>query len=323
MAQTSFPFEDIDTSETQYSALFSEFQDNAVAGDAAAGGLEVTTTSGLGLNVAAGFAIVRGFAYQNTSNEALTLGTASSQPRIDTVVLRLDPSANSILLAIKAGTPGASPTAPALTQTPGAVWEMALADVLVPALATSLAPSNLTSRTQYLGTRIGLWDNNSRPTSQKKGQIGYNESLGKYEWWTGSAWNTSLPIAIDIAAGSITNGMLAGSIADDKLVTQPGRYRSITTDATTSISVGQTSAGRLITTTASSAVNVILDSGMLSGQRIDFIQDGTGQITFVPGAGVTLESPEGKRKIKGRYSAATLVAIDGTNYRLIGDLVAL
>ncbi|CAB4152360.1 hypothetical protein UFOVP609_5 [uncultured Caudovirales phage] len=324
MAQISFPFENVDTSETQYSALFSYFQDNAIAGDpVTAGTLDVQLTTGLGVKVTSGFAIIRGFAYQNTSDVALTLDTANAQPRIDTVILRLDPSVNSIVAAVKKGTAAASPSAPALTQTPGGIWEMPLDDILVPASATSLSPGNIIAdRRMFLGSQVGVWWNESRPTAPAEGRIGFNTSLNKFEYWTGSAWSTSLPIDITLGTGSVTNDMLAGSIADDKLVTPPGRYRSVSASAATAFTVSNNERGRLVTTSSSSAVTITVNTGLVAGDRIDFIQEGTGQITFVAGSGVTLLSSGSKFKTKGQYSAVTVVAVALNTLRLIGDTVA-
>jgi hypothetical protein len=55
------------------------------------------------------------------------------------------------------------------------------------------------------------------------------------------------------------------------------------------------------------------------GERIDFLQDGTGQITFAA-SGVTISSKGGKLKTAGQYSGATLVKVAASQYRLIGDL---
>ena len=324
MAQTSWPFENIDTSESQYSALFSYFQDNGVAGDASgASTLNVTTTTGLGLSVAAGFAVIRGFAYQNTSAVALTVDTANSQPRVDTVVLRLDPSANTIVAAVKKGTAAASPSAPALTQIAGGVWEMPLADVYLSANATSLSPGDLVDRRGFLGARVGLWSPESRPDAPRLGQFGYNTTFGKFEMWDGSAWTFSLPMDVTLADGSVTNAKLAGSIADSKLVTPPGKYVSVGNQpSATAFSVSNGDRGRLIVTGNSVGVTITINSGLAAGERIDFIQDGTGQITFAAGSGVTISSKNGYLKSSGQYAAVTAVAVGLNNIRLVGDLTA-
>lgn len=72
----------------------------------------------------------------------------------------------------------------------------------------------------------------------------------------------------------------------------------------------------------SSAATVTVANVLNAGESINFIQTGTGQITFSPGSGVTLLSVDNKRKTKQQYSAATLVAQGSGTFYLIGDLVA-
>ena len=55
------------------------------------------------------------------------------------------------------------------------------------------------------------------------------------------------------------------------------------------------------------------------GERIDFIQDGTGQVTFTA-SGVTISSKDSKLKTAAQYSGVTLVKVAASQYRLIGDL---
>ena len=142
MTQASFPFEGIDTTETQFSKWARHF--NSGVDDVPTGtALEVSAGTGLAVDVEAGEAMVRGHYYTSDATEALALATAdATNDRIDTVVLRLDPTANSIILAVKTGTPAGSPTAPALVQTDAAIFEQPLADVLVP--ATAGVPSTIT-----------------------------------------------------------------------------------------------------------------------------------------------------------------------------------
>lgn len=109
------------------------------------------------------------------------------------------------------------------------------------------------------------------------------------------------------------------TISDEKLAVPSGRYRSVF-PVSTSSSVTYIERGRLVTTTASSAITITIDAPLFSGDRIDFIQDGTGQVTFAAGSGVTLNSKDSKFKTNGRYSAVTAVAIADNDIRLVGDL---
>ena len=77
--------------------------------------------------------------------EVLAVGAAhATLPRIDRVVVRLDLAARTMVLAVKAGTAAASPTAPSLTQVAGGTWEFSLAQVRVEAAATSIVNAKIT-----------------------------------------------------------------------------------------------------------------------------------------------------------------------------------
>jgi hypothetical protein len=126
-----------------FAAYFGSLVSNGVL-YAATTNLQVSPGTGLAVSVAAGSAWINGYRYENTDALNLSLTTANgSNPRIDRIVVRLSMISRSILLAVIAGTPAASPSAPALTRTSD-VYELSIADVLVPAAATSIAANNIT-----------------------------------------------------------------------------------------------------------------------------------------------------------------------------------
>jgi hypothetical protein len=182
MAQSSFPFENIDTTETQYSQLFRTLN-NGVNGTPDGGELEVDAAgAGLAVDVAAGQAMVRGHFYISTDVETRALATAdSTDDRIDTIVLRLDPIANTILLAVKTGTPDPAPVAPTLVQTDGGIFEQPLANVLVPANAG--IPGTITDRREFMGTKLGTWTTAGRPVTNGRVLFGFNTTLGIVEYY--------------------------------------------------------------------------------------------------------------------------------------------
>jgi hypothetical protein len=133
--------------------------------------------------------MVRGHYYTSDATESLSLATADpTNDRIDTVVLRLDPTANSIVLAVKTGTPAGSPSAPALVQTDAGIFEQPLADVLV--AATAGVPGTITDRREFMGTRLGSWDTAGRPTPAGRVLFGFNTTTGEVEYYNTneSAW---------------------------------------------------------------------------------------------------------------------------------------
>lgn len=101
-------------------------------------------SSNMNVTVATGRALIQGFYFENDAIATLTLGTAdATNPRIDRIILRVNLSADTITQAVLQGTPGASPSAPALTQS-SSVWEISLAQVRVNAGVSSVSNSNVT-----------------------------------------------------------------------------------------------------------------------------------------------------------------------------------
>ena len=150
MAQSSWPFENIDTSETQFSQWARNIGEGIKTG--ALNELEVFADStGMQVKVRSGQALVRGHYYQNTAEVALSLEAADlTNPRVDTVVVELDPSANSIVLEVVTGTPDASPTPEPVVQTDAGVYQIKLAEIAVAAGATTITAGNVTDTRFYI-----------------------------------------------------------------------------------------------------------------------------------------------------------------------------
>lgn len=128
---------------TDFAAYFANLVSNGVF-YASATNLQATPGNGLAVSVAAGSAWINGYRYENTDALNLPLTTANgSNPRIDRIVVRLSQVSRNVQLAVVDGTPAATPSAPALTRTSD-VYELGIADVLIPAAATSIATNNIT-----------------------------------------------------------------------------------------------------------------------------------------------------------------------------------
>ena len=70
-----------------------------------------------------------------------------------------------------------------------------------------------------------------------------------------------------------------------------------------------------------SAITITIDNVLTAnGQYINFAQYGTGQISFTPGTGVTLNSVDNKRKTTKQYSGASVMRVASGLYWLFGDL---
>lgn len=107
-----------------------------------------------------GACVIDGYFYalmdDGGSAKRLNLAVSGASPRIDLVVARLDlttsVSGRKITLEIKQGTPGASPTAPAITST-ATIKEISLARVTVPASSTAIVAENIEDARTSLGAR--------------------------------------------------------------------------------------------------------------------------------------------------------------------------
>jgi hypothetical protein len=157
MAETYWPFDGVDTSETQFSQWARNIGEGVKGSPATTDLLVTAPGSGMTVSLAVGQALVRGHYYFNDSAKTLAITTANaSNPRIDLVVLTLDPSLNTIVASVVAGTPGVSPVAPTLTQTDAAVYQIALAQVLVPAAASVITQANVTDIRPFIKAGMDL-----------------------------------------------------------------------------------------------------------------------------------------------------------------------
>ena len=106
--------------------------------------LQVVASSGMNVQISAGTGNINGKIILNDAAEIVTLEQASaSLDRIDRVVFRLDTANRLMEFGVLKGTPASNPVAPELTH--GAdVYELCLAEIRVPAGATSIAASYIT-----------------------------------------------------------------------------------------------------------------------------------------------------------------------------------
>jgi hypothetical protein len=204
--------------------------------------MEVTAngTPNMSVNVAAGWAAVVGdfqtnmgvyTAYNDATTNLTITASNPSNPRIDRVVITINDAyysglLNNVTYTVIAGTPAASPTAPAvptnsfslatITVTAGAttITSGAITDTRVTATSplsittwtTATRPSspaigtsgfNTTLKTLetwngslFTSSGLGYWTTATRPASPTTGQAGYNTNLLSLEFWNGTVWGT-------------------------------------------------------------------------------------------------------------------------------------
>jgi hypothetical protein len=99
------------------------------------------------------------------------------------------------------------------------------------------------------------------------------------------------------------------------------RLSAVTTSAATSLTLDSTHNGAILRFTASSAVTVTIPTGLGAAFSCSIIQEGTGQITITPDAGVTRNAFGGATKTAGQYAVATLIATASNTFILGGQVV--
>jgi formylmethanofuran dehydrogenase subunit A len=127
-------------------------------------------------------------------------------------------------------------------------------------------------------------------TSPVEGMMTYLEDTNRFQFYNGTAWQD----LSDEATGW--------------------------SDKTANYSIVAADLGTTIRSTGSAITITIDDVLTQQGDRIDFIQAGTGQITFAAGSGVTLSSADAKLKTAKQYAGASVVFGGSGVYYLIGNL---
>jgi hypothetical protein len=170
------------------------------------GSYVVTLTSGLGISVASGKAVVQGFLARSDAGVALACAAADpTNPRIDRVVLHADLTAHTLTVQMLTGTPAPSPVPPALTQT-STVWEVSLYQVRVNATQTTLTGGSLTDERTYSAPNTPLAIAYVPPAVQH-----LTPQSGAANWHEFITWNGSLqkiPFGIGFGAAGIANAWI-------------------------------------------------------------------------------------------------------------------
>jgi hypothetical protein len=157
MTQTSFPFENIDTTESQFSKWARNIGEGVKGGPDDNKLLVTGDDSGLQVRIAAGEALVRGHYYISTAQETLTLDTAGTDTRVDAIVVELDPAANQIVLKVVQGIAVLNnPQPPTLTQSDVGIYQILLGLVTIGAEASTILAGDVTDRRTFLSAQPAL-----------------------------------------------------------------------------------------------------------------------------------------------------------------------
>ncbi len=197
MAISAFPFENADTTETQFSLLFSEMQESGICDSAGGTGLRVAVAANaISVDILAGAALLRGFMVTSDATVNKTIGGASASTRYDRIVVRLNPTANTITFEVLVGTAG-SGVAPAAASSLTDIYEISLATVQV----STSGVLTVTDARRFVGMRVVPHTNATLPAASavRKGQLIYNVDTAAYSYSNGTAWVLLKPTLVDQA----------------------------------------------------------------------------------------------------------------------------
>ena len=156
MTQSYFPFDSgagANVAEDQWRKMGRLWLPTGVVKGELLGLVVFADSTGMQVKVRSGRAWIEGHFFESDAEVVLTLGSNSSgSTRIDRVIIRADFTANTIALAVLAGTPGAG--APAVTQSTS-TWEISLAQVSVPSGGVSIDAAQVTDERRLTATATG------------------------------------------------------------------------------------------------------------------------------------------------------------------------
>jgi hypothetical protein len=284
MAEYSYPFENVDVTEDQFFKWASTLQLSGVKW-----GLNPTvSSSSMSFTVSAGEAFVNGGFYSLTSSMSFVLESSGSSFRRDYLALELNSSSNTIELKILKGTPNTvvgSASVPNLSRT-NSLYQLPLVEFLINPVGSGTLLESRDVRV-FTGSPIGSWF--VTPTLVD-GQVGYNRTLDVLEYKS----------VADSTVRSIENARFVPTAPTNLLASHRSKTLRFENAAAT-------------TFTLSPVFSV--------GERFDWVNLGTGQVTFVAESGASLRSARGV-KTNGQYSVGSVIRLSATEWLLVGDLTS-
>jgi hypothetical protein len=134
---------------------------------------------------------------------------------------------------------------------------------------------------------------------------------------------TGLQSALDSKASSSHTHTLSNISDIANLAVSSSQVTTSISDVSSNYSTQASDNGKLINSTASSAVTITISNSMSAGQSLAIFQSGAGIVTIAPGSGVTLQGAGvsgTSLAINDRYSSATVFCLSSGTYAVIGNV---
>lgn len=252
------------------------------------GRMQVIASSGMTVAVQAGRAMLSYHYMENDSAYSVTLDIGTTLPRIDLIVLRLDLTNRNISIAVKKGTPAASPSIPILSRQ-STVYELALAAITVAANATSITQANiqdLRPNSAYCGWVTGVVQQLDTSTLFSQWEAAYAAQYEQLE--------TEFQNWFDTLSGQLT--------VDTYIQEYKRRYTTSANDQNITIGIPEYDAGKDVL-----FANI---NGVVFSETEDYTIEGTGESAVFKlvrpvSAGNTIEFRVLKSKIGSSTSGTT------------------
>ena len=176
----------------------------------------LVTTAGTGMTVDISAGECRCGAVMGISNSSVSLDITAgnnTNPRIDSIVIQYQYGSESVLsMTVVEGTPSINPVAPALTKNFNSIWQMEIAEILVPANAIASSQCTITDKRVIYTSIDSIVDpiledvnsmiaqNFSTSTSYNIGEyVVYNNDLYRFTRdHSAGAWNNNHVIAVNV-----------------------------------------------------------------------------------------------------------------------------